>query len=54
MLIIKTCSELAELSNKSVVQTIGKKNRAAPHRLFNLKFWIWNLEVRTWKLELGI
>jgi len=25
MLIIKTCSELAELSNKSVVQTIGKK-----------------------------
>jgi len=39
-------------SKKSVVQTIGKKNRAAPHRLFNLKFW--NLEVRTWKLELGI
>jgi len=30
-------------SNKSVVQTIGKKNRAAPHRIWDLEFEIWNL-----------
>jgi len=27
-------------SNKSVVQTIGKKNRAAPHMIWDLGFGI--------------
>jgi len=30
-----------------------EKNRAAPHRLFNLEFWIYDLEVRTWNLRFG-
>ena len=49
MLIIKTCSELAELSNKSVVQTIGKKTICPAQ---DLGFGIWDLGFRIWDLRL--